>query len=114
LCKNEIERNINKKLRNLNKCMQVSGAKIHCMIKKLSSGVTREGRKPLIRSARFPSQRRDRCKSKISRVVEENYGIEEEEEQNEITSSGNYRKLLKEDLKSNNKSIIRYRGTFLL
>jgi hypothetical protein len=62
------------------------------MIEKLSSGVTRKGRPASIRSARFPSQRRDRSNSIISRVVEDTYGLEEEEEQNEITSTGNTRK----------------------
>jgi hypothetical protein len=65
------------------------------VIEKLTSGVTRKGRRPSIRSARFPSQRRNRSESVISRIIEDTYGLEEEEEEefeeeeNGITSTGN-------------------------
>ncbi|XP_063683726.1 uncharacterized protein LOC134818210 isoform X2 [Bolinopsis microptera] len=51
-------------------------------------GITRKGRPASMRSARFPSKRRDRSKSIIARVVENSYGLEEEDEQ-EGTSSAN-------------------------
>ena len=40
-----------------------------------------------MRSARFPSKRRDRSKSIISRVVEDTYGLEDDEE-GEINAMG--------------------------
>ena len=42
-----------------------------------------------MRSARFPSKRRDRSRSIISRVVEDTYGLEEEDEQDGASSPGN-------------------------
>jgi hypothetical protein len=78
------------------------------VIENLSSGVVWNGKRPSmspsIQSAKFPSQTRDRSKSIISRVVEDTYGLQEEEEQNGITSTGNDKKFLKKDLKSNNNN----------
>ncbi|KAL5268931.1 hypothetical protein ACHWQZ_G002685 [Mnemiopsis leidyi] len=58
-------------------------------------GITRKGRPASVRSARFPSKRRDRSKSVISRVVEDTYGLEDENCDGALASTGAIRQRVK-------------------